>query len=168
MRKNGWVYVFWIVLSEAVGALSAWITSPGMDAYMETIIRPPLAPPGWVFAVLWPILYALMGFGAARVWLTEPSRERSRGLNLFVAQLVVNFFWSPIFFNAGAYGFALIWLVILWVLVAWMSVSFYRVDPLSGLLQIPYLLWLTFAAYLNWGIWRLNRFRASFLLRNIL
>ncbi len=108
MKKTAWIYGFWIVLGEAVGALSAWISSPGMDVYMETIIRPPLAPPGWVFGVVWPILYALMGIGAARIWLAEHSRERSRGLNLFIVQLVVNFFWSPIFFNAGAYGFALI------------------------------------------------------------
>ena len=168
MKKSGWVYGFWIVLSEAVGTISAWISSPGMDAYMETIVRPPLAPPGWVFAVVWPILYALMGIGAARIWLAEPSKERSMALNLFVAQLVVNFFWSPIFFNAGAYGFALLWLLILWVLVARMIVSFYKVDPLAGLLQIPYLLWLTFAAYLNWGIWRLNRIWTSFLHRSIL
>ena len=168
MKKTAWIYGFWIVLSEVVGALSAWISSPGMDAYMETIIRPPLAPPGWVFAVVWPILYALMGIGAARIWLAEPSKERSWALNLFVAQLVVNFFWSPIFFNAGAYGFALIWLALLWVLVALMTVRFFKVDALAGLLQIPYLLWLTFAAYLNWGIWQLNRNRTSFLTGSIL
>ena len=168
MKKTGWIYGFWIVLSEAVGALSAWISSPGMDAYLDTIIRLPLAPPGWVFAVVWPILYALMGTGAARIWLAEPSKERSQGLNLFIVQLVVNFFWSPIFFNAGAYGFALIWLLLLWVLVAWMIATFYKVDPLAGLFQIPYLIWLTFAAFLNWGIWRLNRNRTSFLRKNIL
>lgn len=168
MKRTGWVYAFWIVLSEAVGAISAWISADSMRAYTDMIIRPPLAPPGWVFGVVWPILYALMGIGAARIWLAEPSRERSRALNLFIAQLVVNFFWSPIFFNACAYGFALVWLLILWVLVAWMIVSFYQVDPLAGLLQIPYLLWLTFAAYLNWGIWRLNRNRTSFLTGSIL
>ena len=168
MKKTLWTYGFWIALSEAVGAISAWISSSGMDAYMDAIIRPSLAPPGWVFAVVWPILYALMGIGAARIWLAEPSKERSRALNLFVAQLVVNFFWSPIFFNAGAYGFALIWLALLWVLVALMTVRFFKVDALAGLLQIPYLLWLTFAAYLNWGIWQLNRNRTSFFEKSIL
>ena len=168
MKKTLWTYGFWIALSEAVGAISAWISSSGMDAYMDEIIRPPLAPPGWVFAVVWPILYALMGIGAARIWLAESSKERSWALNLFVAQLVVNFFWSPIFFNAGAYGCALIWLALLWVLVALMTVRFFKVDALAGLLQIPYLLWLIFAAYLNWGIWQLNRNRTSFFEKSIL
>jgi tryptophan-rich sensory protein len=128
-----------------------------MDVYMETIIRPPLAPPGWVFGVVWPILYALMGIGAARIWLAEHSRERSRGLNLFIVQLVVNFFWSPIFFNAQAYGFAFLWLLLLWGLVLWMILTWRRIDPLAAKLQIPYLIWLTFAAYLNFGVWLLNR-----------
>lgn len=97
-----------------------------------------------------------MGIGAARVSLTSPSAERSLGLNLFVAQLIVNFFWSLIFFNAGAYGFAFLWLLLLIALVVWMILSFRRTDPLAALLQIPYLLWLIFAAYLNYGVWSLN------------
>ena len=81
----------------------------------------------------------------------------SRSVNLFIAQLIVNFFWSPIFFNAGAYGFALLWLLLLWILVLWMILSFRKVDQLAALLQIPYLLWLTFAAYLNCAVWALNK-----------
>ena len=118
MKKTTWKpYVFWIVLSEAVGLLSAFLTRTGTEAYAELLQKPPFSPPGWVFGVVWPILYALMGIGAARVYLSPPSSARSRGLNLFVIQLAVNFLWSPIFFNARAYGFALIWLLILWVLV---------------------------------------------------
>ena len=77
-------------------------------------------------------------------------------MNLFVLQRVVNFFWSLIFFNAQAFGFALIWLLLLWTLVLWMIVEFRQVDKLAGNIQIPYLIWLTFAAYLNWGVWKLN------------
>lgn len=75
---------------------------------------------------------------------------------MFIVQLVVNFFWSLIFFNLQAYGLALLWLVLLWVLVLGMIVLFFRVDPAAGLLQIPYLLWVTFAAVLNFAVWRLN------------
>jgi len=89
--------------------------------------------------------------------LSDPSVNRSRGLNVYIAQLVVNFFWSLFFFNAQAYGFSLIWLILLWVLVLWMILLFYKTDPLAAKLQIPYLLWLTFAAYLNFGVWLLNR-----------
>ena len=98
-----------------------------------------------------------MGIGAAQVSLTPSSPERSRSLNLVVIQLVVNFFWSLIFFNAQAYGFAFLWLLLLWVLVLLMILAFRKVDPLAALLQIPYLLWLTFAAYLSFGVWYLNR-----------
>ena len=157
MKKTIWKpYVLWILLAEAVGALSGWLTREGTQLFSETVAKPPLTPPSLVFPIVWGILYALMGIGAARVSLTEPSEDRSRGLNLFVAQLIVNFFWSLIFFNAQAYGFAFFWLLLLWGLVLWMTLTFRKVDTIAAWLQVPYLLWLTFAAYLNIGVWRLN------------
>ena len=156
MKRNWKSYLFWILLSEAVGALSGWLTREGTAIYAQTIVKPPLSPPGWVFPVVWTILYALMGIGAARIYQAPPSNKRSLGLNLFVVQLVVNFFWSPLFFNLQAYGFAFFWLLLLWGLVLWMSLVFRKVDPTAAKLQIPYLLWLTFAAYLNFGVWYLN------------
>ena len=157
MKKGEWkLYVLWIVLVEAVGALSGWLSRTGMEVFRETAAQPPLSPPAILFPIVWTILYALMGIGAARIWISEPSPERSRGLNLFVAQLIVNFFWSLIFFNLQAYGFALIWLILLWILVAWMILTFAKADKPAAWLQVPYLLWLTFAAYLNAGVWLLN------------
>ena len=84
---------------------------------MTTVNQPFFTPPGWVFPVVWTILFALMGISAARIYQTAPSKSRSTGLNLFIAQLVVNFFWSLFFFNAQAFGFAFLWLLLLWVLV---------------------------------------------------
>ena len=110
-----------------------------------------------MFPVVWTILYGLMGLSAAKIYAAPPTQARSRGLNLFIAQLIVNFFWSPIFFNARAYGFALVWLLLLWVLVVLMTLQFRKVDKTAAILQIPYILWLTFAAYLNYGVWQLNR-----------
>lgn len=157
MRKGKWkVYVLWILLAEAVGALSAWLSRTGMEIFGEIATQPPLFPPRWIFPVVWTVLYALMGISAAMIWQTEESPERSRGLNLFVAQLIVNFFWSLIFFNLQAYGFALVWLVLLWILAAWMILTFAKTDKLAAWLQVPYLLWLTFAAYLNAAVWVLN------------
>ena len=98
-----------------------------------------------------------MGIGAAPVWSGPKTQARSRGLNLFVAQLIINFFWSPIFFNARAYGLAFSWLLLLWALVFLMIREFRKVDKPAAYLQIPYLLWLTFAAYLNWSVWQMNR-----------
>ena len=158
MKTSKWkAYAFWILLSEAVGALSGWLTREGTRLFSETAAQPPLSPPTWVFPVVWGGLYLLMGISAARVSLTPQSEDRSRGLNLFVLQLVVNFFWSLIFFNAQAYGFALLWLILLWILVFLMIRSYFAVDPAAAKLQLPYLLWLTFAAYLNAGVWYLNK-----------
>ncbi len=155
-KENRKTYGFWIGLSLAAGALSAFLSREGTAMFMQSAAQPPLSPPGWVFPVVWTVLYTLMGISAARISLTPPKRERSTGLNLFVAQLVVNFFWSLIFFNAGAYGFAFFWLLLLWALVIAMILFFHRTAPPAARLQIPYLLWLTFAAYLNFGVWILN------------
>ena len=158
MKNSKWkLYTFWILLSEAVGGLSGWLSRDGMKIYEETVAQPPLSPPSFLFPIVWGILYALMGISAARIYLSSASTDRSRGLNLFIAQLILNFFWSLIFFNIQAFGFAFLWLLVLWGLVLWMILVFHRTDPLAAKLQIPYLLWLTFAAYLNAGVWYLNR-----------
>lgn len=150
-------YLRWILLAEAVGGLSGFLSRKGMQQYMLFVEKPSFSPPDWLFPIAWGILYALMGIGAARVEAQPESRERSRGLNLFAVQLVVNFFWSLIFFNAQAFGAAFLWLVLLIVLVAAMTLTFFKTDKLASYLQIPYLLWLLFAAALNWGVWQLNR-----------
>ena len=156
-KKNLKNYAFWIGLFEAVGLLSGFISREGTAQYAQMADKPALAPPGWVFPVVWSFLYALMGIGAAKIWAAPKSQARSRGLNLFISQLIVNFFWSPIFFNARAYGLAFAWLLLLWGLAFRMIQTFRKADPLAARLQLPYLLWLTFAAYLNFGVWYLNR-----------
>lgn len=150
-------YAFFILIAEAVGALSGWLTREGTRIYSTTIQQPPLSPPGFVFPIVWTILYALMGIGAARVWLNSSGSIRARAILLFFFQLAVNFFWSPIFFNLQAFGFAFFWLILLWLLIFAMFRAFSRADPLAAWLQIPYLLWVAFAGYLNAGVWFLNR-----------
>ena len=150
-------YFLWILAVEAVGALSGFLSREGTQLYARTINKPPLSPPGFLFPIVWTVLFVLMGIGAARIAAAPESRERSRALNVFVIQLIVNFFWSLIFFNAQAFGFAFLWLVLLWLLIVAMIYLFSGVDVLSALLQIPYLLWVTFAGYLNYAVWQLNR-----------
>ncbi len=150
-------YLISVVIALAVGAISGLLSMGGMEKYAESVVKPALTPPGWVFSVVWTILYTLMGISAAKVWLSTDGVARDKGLNLYVTQLIVNFFWSLIFFNAQAFGFAAIWLLLLWALVFLMIRQFYKVDKYAALLQIPYLVWLTFAAYLNIGVWLLNR-----------
>lgn len=157
MKKRTWkVYALWILFTEAVGALSGFLTRKGSQIYSETVVKPPLTPPAIVFPIVWGILFALMGIGAARIYLAPPSADQSKSLLLFLLQLAFNFFWSIIFFSLQAFGFALIWLLLLWVLILCMVRAFWKVDKIAAWLQIPYLLWVTFAAYLNFGVWRLN------------
>ncbi len=155
--KHPWKrYAGWVLLTEAVGALSGWLTREGTRSYAQTIVQPPLSPPGWVFPVVWGVLFALMGTGAARVDLRPASPERTRGLRLYFLQLAFNFLWSFFFFQFRWFGFAFLWLVVLWGLILWMTLTFRKVDPLAAFLQIPYLLWVAFAGYLNFGVWMLN------------
>ena len=157
MNKSNWkTYAFWIGLSEAVGLLAGLLTQNSVQIYSMMIQRPPLSPQAIVFPIVWTILYALMGISAARIRLTEPSAKQRKASNLFVAQLIVNFFWSLFFFNLQAFGFALLWLILLWVLVFLLIRATKEVDKLAYLLLIPYLAWLTFALYLNAGVVVLN------------
>lgn len=113
MRKQWKTIILSILVAEAVGALSGFLTREGMKLFTDAVAQPPLSPPPLLFPIVWSILYALMGYGSARIWLSTPSPDRSRALNLYAIQLVVNFFWSLIFFNAQAFGFAFFWLLLL-------------------------------------------------------
>ena len=157
MRRNSWKpYVYWILFTEMVGGLSGWLTREGTKLY-PTMEMPPFSPPGILFPVVWTILFALMGIGAARIYLTPSSAARSKSLMLYLIQLTFDFFWSIIFFNFRSYGFALLWLLVLWILILRMILTFAKVDKTAAVLQIPYLLWSAFAVYLNLGVWILNR-----------
>ena len=157
MNKNKTkVYGISIAISLVIGGLSALFTMMGMENY-RLADKPALTPPEIVFPIVWTILYLLMGISAARVWIASEDKGSNGGLMLNAIQLVVNFFWSIIFFTLQAYGFAFFWLLFLWLLVLLMIISFSKTDKLAAYLQVPYLLWLTFAAYLNFMVWMLNK-----------
>ena len=157
MKKEDWkTYAFWIGLSEIVGLIAGLLIRDSVQIYGQTIIKPPLSPPAVLFPIVWTILYALMGISAARIRLAPSAKQQQQAGNLFVAQLIANFFWPLFFFNLQAFGFALLWLILLWVLVLLLILVSYRVDPAAAYLLIPYLVWLTFAVYLNAGVWLLN------------
>lgn len=149
-------YIAGVVLTEAIGGLSGWLIRDGVKAYMP-LPKPPLTPPPIVFPIVWGILYFLMGISIARIYLTLKSEQRSWSMGIYALQLFFNFFWSIIFFNMQAFGFAFAWIVALWLLVLGMILNFVQIDKLAGRLQLPYLLWVTFAAYLNFGTWMLNK-----------
>lgn len=157
MKKEDWkTYVFWILLCEAVGLVVGLLIRDSVIIYGQTVVKPPLSPPAILFPIVWTILYALMGISASRIRLAPKSNEQKRAMNLFVAQLIVNFFWPLFFFNLQAFGFALLWLIWLWILVLMLIISSYKVDRVAAWLLIPYQAWLTFALYLNAGVWYLN------------
>lgn len=150
-------YVISIALALGVGGLASFFIKDNIDMY-ERIIRPVLAPKAFVFPIAWTILYILMGISSARVWLQKGEKTELvlDALLAYTVQLILNFFWSLLFFNMQNFLFSFIWLVLLWIAILVMIVRFYRVDPLAAYLQIPYLLWVTFAGYLNFMIYRLN------------
>ena len=157
VKNRPWkCYVFWIILCELVGALSGLLSKDGMEQYLRSVAQPKFAPPAAVFPIVWTFLYALMGIGMARIWLYGTAPKRYAAQNLFLIQLILNFFWPLIFFNAMAFGFAFLWIILLWILVLAMLLAFWKQDRLAGLLQLPYLLWITFAAFLSFTVWMQN------------
>lgn len=156
MNKNGTKKLTAsIAIGLGTGLLSVLLTLGNFKAY-SALLQPPLAPPGWLFPVVWTILYILMGVSAYLVYECD-TEEKYIGLAVYVLQLIFNFLWLIIFFNIRNLLFAFVWLVFLWVLVLAMTISFYRVNKAAGLLQIPYLLWVTFAGYLNIALYILNK-----------
>lgn len=139
----------------AVGGISSLIVGSGFDVYSEAVTKPPMSPPDWLFPVMWTILYILMGISSYLVY-EKDTTEAKQPLAVYTIQLAMNFMWPILFFSLSAYLFSFIWLIILWSLAITMAVMFYRVSKLAGMLQIPYILWLTFAAYLNLSVFLLN------------
>ncbi len=158
MLKKYKPYIWGILSALAVGGLSALLTKDNMNIYNE-IKMPPLSPPGWLFPIVWGILYVLMGIGVARVWVKGKNEgtDTTSAVSIYAWQLAVNFVWSIIFFNFRTFLLSFIWLLLLWVLIIWMIKIFSETDKLAAGLQIPYFLWVTFAGYLNLAIWILNK-----------
>jgi tryptophan-rich sensory protein len=146
-------FVF-ILLPLAVGLVSGILSKNSMTMY-NSLNQPALSPPGWIFPVVWTILYILMGVSSYLI-ATSPSLKKQEALLLYAIQLFLNFIWSPIFFGLGNYFLAFLVLVLLWYVIVKMIRAFFRIDPTAALLQIPYLLWITFAGYLNLAIIFLN------------
>ena len=139
----------------AVGGLSA-LVSGGMGSY-GSFVQPPLSPPGWLFPVVWTVLYLLMGYASYRVLMSDaPKEEIRKALILYGAQLFLNFIWSPIFFGLGWYWAAFVVLLALWALVFLTIRAFSKIDEKAADLLLPYILWLSFAGYLNFGVALLN------------
>ena len=156
MNKHKWKsLIIAIAIPEIVGAVSGLISSPAMMQQSETLLIPPFQPPAWIFPIVWPILYLLMGIASWLVW-QDNSDESKRSLGLYAVQLFFNFLWPIAFFNLEWRLFSFFWLLALIVLVFLTMRAFWRIDRRAGWLLVPYLVWCCFAAYLNIGIYLLN------------
>lgn len=145
-----------IAIPLLVGGVASLLTGGGMEVF-ASVEKPPLSPPGWLFPVVWTILYTLMGISSYLILTSDANENAKEGaIRVYGLQLLVNFLWPTFFFNFRWYGFSFFWLLLLWFLVIVMILRFREISRLAAYLNIPYLIWLTFAAYLNWGIWRLN------------
>lgn len=142
-----------LLIPLAVGGVSAFLTKYSMQIF-ESVNKPPLSPPGWLFPVVWTILYLLMGLASYLV-VTSNGLD-APGLLAYGVQLIFNFFWPIFFFNRQMYLFSFFWLVIMWLLILTTAILFYRSSKLAGYLLVPYLLWVAFAGYLNFGVYLLN------------
>ena len=122
----------------------------------QTLAQPSWAPPSWLFGPVWTVLYVLMGVAAWMVWKEGGFSSAQIALGLFIAQLVLNAIWTPLFFGAGLRGWAFLDIVLLALAIGATILAFWKVRPLAGALLVPYLAWVLFASVLNFAIWRLN------------
>lgn len=152
--KKAKPYIFSILLALTVGGLSALATANNMNIY-DKINPPPLSPPGWLFPVVWIILYVLMGVSAAIIF-TSDSAQKDDALFFYAISLVLNFSWSIFFFNMQSFIISFIILVALWLSILITIIKYYKINKPAAWLQLPYLLWVTFAGYLNLAIAILN------------
>jgi translocator protein len=151
-----WALVGWVGLCLVAGLLGSLATSSKIGTWYAALMKPWGNPPPWVFGPVWTALYVLMGIAAWLVWKNQDEIGRRQALTLFAFQLVLNALWSVVFFGMENPGAALINIAVLWALILATTFAFRRVSHLAAWLLAPYLAWVTFASYLNCGIWLLN------------
>jgi benzodiazapine receptor len=145
-----------IVICELAGLLGAVFTTPAIPGWYAGLKKPALNPPSWLFGPVWTMLYALMGVSLYLVWRKREQPGAKLALVVFFLQLALNSAWSMIFFGLKNPGLAFIGIIALWLAIAGAILFFYPLDRRAAWLLLPYLAWVSFAAYLNFSIWRLN------------
>ena len=146
-----------MIICLLAGAIGSIFTTPAIPSWYAALVKPSFNPPNWVFAPVWSGLYLLMGISAFLVWRKGlDNRLVNSALRLFIIQLILNTFWSILFFGLRSPVLGLAEIIILWVAIFLTILSFFRVSKIAGILLVPYVLWVSFAAILNFSIWRLN------------
>lgn len=145
-----------LVIPQLAGGLGSIFTASSVKSWYLTIEKPFLNPPSWIFGPVWTALFLLMGYALYLVWTSEGKGRKNLAYGAFALQLVLNIFWSVIFFGLKNPGLAFMEVLILWLAIVFNIFVFYRISRTSAWLLVPYLIWVTFAAYLNYSIWILN------------
>lgn len=148
-------FIISLVIPSVIGLISGLLSLKGFKEF-GMLNKPSFAPPGFLFGIVWPILYILMGISSYLIYNSNDYRS-SCCLKIYLLNLFINFLWSPIFFGLGLRLFAFIWILLLDIVVIYMIICFYKVNKKAAYLQIPYLIWILFATYLNLSIYLLNR-----------
>ena len=145
-----------LLLCLGVGALGGRSTASQIPTWYQSLNRPAIAPPNWLFAPVWSLLYCLMAVAVWRIFLLPPSPARTLAITLFFLQLALNALWSPLFFTLHQIGFAFAELCLLWLAIVAATFVYSRIDSLAAALMLPYVAWVSFAGVLNFFYWRLN------------
>ena len=155
--NNASKLVISIAIPVAVGATAGFFTATGVDSWYQTINKPSWNPPSWIFAPVWTTLYVMMGIALFLVWKSNTSEVlKKRAITFFAVQLVLNFFWSFIFFNQEQPGWALVEIIAMWLAILVTIFAFSKVNKIAAWLLVPYISWVSFATILNYTIWQLN------------
>jgi translocator protein len=145
-----------IGLPLAAGAIAGMFTAKAVPEWYATLNQPSFNPPNWIFGPVWTVLYILMGISLYMIWQTAPGQQRNLAMGVFLIQLLLNFGWSFLFFYFNRIGLALAEIIVMWCAILIMMVLFYRIKPLAAWINLPYLLWVTFATVLNLSYFKLN------------
>jgi tryptophan-rich sensory protein len=145
-----------LILPLGVGGIAGIFTAEAIPGWYASLHQPSFNPPNWVFGPVWTVLYILLGISLFLIWKLDPGKQRSRAIVVFLLQLLLNFGWSFIFFYFKMVGFALFEIVLLWISIVTMLLLFYKIKPAAAWINIPYLLWVTFATILNAAYYVLN------------
>jgi tryptophan-rich sensory protein len=155
-KSNVIKLVISLLLPLSVGAVAGMFTSQAVPIWYASLNRPSFNPPNWVFGPVWTSLYILLGISFFLIWKEYPSKERNLAIKIFSIQMLLNFAWSFLFFYFNLIGVAFIEIILLWISIAAMIYLFYKIKPFAAYLNIPYLLWVSFATILNAGYYFLN------------
>ncbi len=155
--KNIGVLIACLLSVLLIGSAGGFFTAPEIPNWYATIIKPSFNPPNWIFGPVWTVLYLCMGYALYLIILQPASSHKNKALLLFAIQLFLNFWWSIIFFNFHAIGWALVEIIAMWAAIFFTIQAFYRLNKRAAYILIPYLLWVSFATFLNYSIWVLNK-----------